>query len=228
LRITAMPDWPFPYSPRGVTMPAMATQVKRVADLSLRERRGPIDVRVSWPAAPHADGAPVIVFLSDRDSRPEVVSELCRELCAEVGIVVLSVRTRDLDAATTAVEWTADHGAQLGADPRRLVVGGIGAGASLAAAVALGARDNGWPALDRQVLVQPALMPAVPSAGVAPATVVGAWAYARRLREAGVEVDEVARIADVATSLRRAMNLHRDEGLTNNHDDYQEPERRDC
>jgi acetyl esterase/lipase len=126
-------------------MPAMATEVKREAELSLRERGGLIDVRVHWPAAPEAERPPVLVFLSDLDSGPEEVSELCRELCAELGIVVLSVRTQALDAATTALEWTADHGAQLGADPGRLLVGGIGAGASLAAAVAQGARDNGWP-----------------------------------------------------------------------------------
>jgi len=126
-------------------MPGMATDVKREAELSLRERGGLIDVSVRWPAAPEAETPPVLVFLSDLDSRPEEVSELCRELCADFGIVVLSVRTRALDAATTALEWTADHGAQLGADPGRLLVGGIGAGASLAAAVARGARDNGWP-----------------------------------------------------------------------------------
>ena len=129
-------------------MPGMATEVKREADLSLRERGGLIDVCVWWPALAEAERPPVLVFLSDDDSRREEVSDLCRELCAELGMLVLSVRTRAFDAAATALEWTADHGAQLGADPGRLLLGGIGAGASLAAAVGQGARDKGWPAFD--------------------------------------------------------------------------------
>lgn len=63
--------------------------------------------------------------------------------------------------------------------------------------VALFARDNKWPPIVRQVLVDPhvALPPATASlAGVAPATVVSGadgGRYAERLRRAGVEVDEL-------------------------------------
>ena len=44
--------------------------------------------------------------------------------------------------ATAAVEWAADHAAELDADPGRLLVGGEGTGAWLATAVALEARDD--------------------------------------------------------------------------------------
>jgi acetyl esterase/lipase len=166
----------------------------------------------------------------DVDSSAEEVDALCRQLCAEVGLMVLSLRTGAYDAATTALEWTADHARQLGADPETLLVGGIGAGAVVAATLALGARDSGWPALTRQLLVCPdrSLPNGASLAGVAPATVLGALEYASRLREAGVDVEEVARIGDLATSLCRAMNFDRDRGLTNNHDDHEEPERHDC
>jgi acetyl esterase len=113
-----------------------------------------------------------------------------------------------LGDATTALEWAADHAAELDADPDRLLVAGEGLGAGLAAAVCLHARDQGWPVLAGQLLVFPAfaLGPASPLlapslAGVAPATVVSAEddpaaedgrRYASRLREAGVEVKEVS------------------------------------
>ena len=61
---------------------------------------------------------------------------------------------RGLDTATTALEWAADHAIQLEADPGAVLVGGIGEGADLAARVAAGARENGWPELVGEVLLQ--------------------------------------------------------------------------
>lgn len=111
------------------------------------------------------------------------------------------------DDATTALEWAADHAAELDADPGRLLVAGEGLGAGLAAGVCLHARDLGWPVVGRQLLVLPTFAPGPASpplapslAGVVPATVVTAdddpaaedgRRSASRLREAGVEVEEV-------------------------------------
>ena len=95
------------------------------------------------------------------------------------------------DVATIAVEWAADHAIHVGADADRLVV----AGGGLAAAVALHARDEGWPRLARQVLIGPEGTgwppPAADLSGVAPATVVDAPGYAARLQAAGVPVEEL-------------------------------------
>ena len=139
-----------------------------------------------------------------------------------------------LAEATTALQWAADHADELHADPGRLLVGGEGTGAWLAAAVALEARDDGWPSVVSQLLVVTTtsdtaagaarLVPPLrgPSlAGVAPAIVVtigdgphevDARRYASRLRGAGVRVDElhhdgpVAGVADcLAPTLRRAL-----------------------
>jgi acetyl esterase/lipase len=196
-------------------MPAMAFEVQRDASLALRERNGIVRVRVNWPAATEGEAPPVLVFLSADDPRVETVDALCRGLCAEAGFVVLSVRTACLETARTAVDWTADHAAQLEADPAAVLVGGIGRGAALAATVALGARDAGWPPLARQVLIGPTSdeLPDAP-AGVAPATVIGAREYAARLRLAGVEVEEVGAICDLAPVLRRAMSWDRITGLS--------------
>jgi hypothetical protein len=205
--MAAMLDRPFPFRRRPTTMLAM-----RDASLSLRERSGIVRVRVNWPTV--EEQPPVLAFLSSDDVRTDTVDALCRALSAEAGILVLSVRTDCLDTATTAVEWTADHASQLDADPATVLVGGIGRGGALAAAVALGAHENGWPELRRQVLIRPdfAGLPDAP-AGVAPATVVGISAYADRLHDAGVDVERLDAICDLAPVLRRAMSLDRTPGL---------------
>jgi acetyl esterase/lipase len=62
-----------------------------------------------------------------------------------------------LDDAYAALRWTAAHAAELGVDPERISVGGHAAGAGLAAAVALRARDEHGPRICFQLLNQPEL-----------------------------------------------------------------------
>jgi hypothetical protein len=137
---------------------------------------------------------------------------LSHGLCATTGVVVLAVLRRrgpgvgidPLRDASAAVDWSADHAGELGADGGRLVVAGWAAGAALAAAVARQAAERGWPEIVRQVLIGPDAdrpdggpppPPPPPRPGVAPATVV-------TIEPAG-EVATAAR-PDVATRLRRA------------------------
>jgi acetyl esterase len=61
------------------------------------------------------------------------------------------------DDAYAAVTWTAAHAVELGVDSDRIAVGGHAAGAGLAAAVALRARDEQGPAICFQLLSQPEL-----------------------------------------------------------------------
>ena len=62
-----------------------------------------------------------------------------------------------VEDAYAGLAWTADHAADLGIGPDRLLVAGASAGAGLAAGVALLARDRGGPALLAQLLMSPML-----------------------------------------------------------------------
>jgi len=62
-----------------------------------------------------------------------------------------------LDDAYAALTWTAGHAAELGIDTGRIAAGGHAAGAGLAAAVALRARDQQGPQIRYQLLNQPEL-----------------------------------------------------------------------
>ncbi|MEU5536442.1 alpha/beta hydrolase [Streptomyces sp. NPDC020362] len=62
-----------------------------------------------------------------------------------------------LDDACAVLAWTAEHAAELGVDPERIAVGGHSAGAGIAAAVALRARDQQGPPVRFQLLNQPGL-----------------------------------------------------------------------
>jgi len=82
------------------------------------------------------------------------------------GAVVVSVDYRLAPEAggTTLVDdcyqglsWVAEHAAELGIDPARVVVAGASAGGGLAAGVTLMARDRGTPAIAAQVLIGPML-----------------------------------------------------------------------
>ena len=82
------------------------------------------------------------------------------------GAVVVSVGYRRapehrfpaaLDDAYAVLAWTAEHAAELSIAPGRIAVGGHSAGAGLAAAVALRARDQQGPPICFQLLNQPEL-----------------------------------------------------------------------
>jgi acetyl esterase len=89
---------------------------------------------------------------------------LCRMLCGDAGLVVVSVDYRlapehawpaALDDARQATAWVAGRAAELGIDAARLAIGGDSAGATLATTVCRLARDAGAPHLAAQLLLCP-------------------------------------------------------------------------
>ena len=92
----------------------------------------------------------------------------CRRLAAGSGCRVLAVDYRlapehpfpaGHDDALAATKWAFDHAADLGADPRRIAVGGDSAGGNLAASVALDLRDDPQRKLAFQLLLYPGIWP---------------------------------------------------------------------
>lgn len=61
------------------------------------------------------------------------------------------------ESAYRALQWTEEHAASLGFDPRRLILAGNSAGGGLAAGAALRARDEAGPAVAAQMLIYPML-----------------------------------------------------------------------
>lgn len=145
-------------------------------DLAIPGPGGPVPVRVYRPEPAAGSPPRAAVFfhgggwvLGGLDSH----DTLCRELAAQAGAVLVAVDYRlapehpypaGLDDCAAATRWVAAHAADLGADSSRLAVVGDSAGASLAAGVAMLARDDGDVAVTLQVLAYPALDPAMDTA----------------------------------------------------------------
>jgi acetyl esterase len=94
----------------------------------------------------------------------DVADKPCRALAAATSSVVVSVDYRmgpehkfpaAVEDCYAATRWAADHAAELGADPERLVVIGDSAGGNLAAVISLIARERGGPRIAYQVLIYP-------------------------------------------------------------------------
>ncbi|APE15026.1 alpha/beta hydrolase [Mycolicibacterium pallens] len=144
-------------------MPPMAA----IDDLTAAGPAGPIPLRLYRPTTEAFP--PVLVYLhggglvmgSNHSFQP-----LARELAHASGAAVVSVDYRlapespppaQFDDAYAATEWVAAQADTLVLDAGRLAVVGDSAGGSLAAAVALAARDHGGPKITAQVLLYPGL-----------------------------------------------------------------------
>ncbi|HEX7059402.1 MAG TPA: alpha/beta hydrolase [Solirubrobacterales bacterium] len=100
-------------------------------------------------------------MVGDLDTHDSV----CRFLAAHSGAAVLSSTYRlapehpfpaAVEDAQAAFRWAFALTAELGADPRRIAVGGDSAGANLAAGVCIAMRDSDGPQAAMQLLIYPA------------------------------------------------------------------------
>lgn len=148
-----------------VAIMAPPAKVAAVAERGIAGPGGPLALRIYTPAGTgpfplmlffHGSGF-VLCSLDTHDG-------MCRNLCAGIGCVVVSVDYRlapehkfpaGPEDCLVATRWAADHAGELNADPTRIMVAGDSAGGNMAAVTALRARDEGGPALCGQLLLYP-------------------------------------------------------------------------
>jgi acetyl esterase len=140
-------------------------EVHGVEDREIPGPAGSITVRVYRPSADTP--LPILVWFHGGGwviGSLETHDNLCRMLCDDAGVIVVSVDYRlapetkfpgPVEDAYAAVVWVADHASELGIDPAKIAVGGSSAGGNLAAAAALVARDRGGPRIAFQLLTVP-------------------------------------------------------------------------
>ncbi len=120
----------------------------------------PTGVPVPTAAIYYAHGGGMIIGNS-RTGLPDLLG-----WTRDMSVTVVSVEYRlapehphpaPVEDCYAGLVWLADHAAELGVDPTRIVVGGTSAGGGLAAALALMARERGGPELVGQLLLSPML-----------------------------------------------------------------------
>jgi acetyl esterase/lipase len=127
---------------------------------------GEVPVRLLRPEG--RDGAlPAVLYLHGAGwmlSSKHTHDRLIRELCAGSGAVVVfpsyalspeARYPRAIEENYAVLAWIADHGAEAGIDPSRIAVAGDSAGANMAAAMTLMARERSGPGLAAQLLFYP-------------------------------------------------------------------------
>jgi acetyl esterase len=136
-----------------------------VTNLSVPGPDGPIAARHYRPR--NGAGQPLLVFYHGGGfviGTLDTHDDLCRLICRDAGIHVLSVDYRlapehkapaGNDDAFAAYRWALEHAAELGSDAERVAVGGDSAGGNHAAVVALRARDEGLQLPAVQLLFYP-------------------------------------------------------------------------
>lgn len=140
-------------------------EVGEIVDGRLPGAAGDVDYRIYRPATPGPH--PVVVYFHGGGwVLGSAVSDdpLCRDLCVRSGTMIISVDYRHapearfpaaIDDAYAATSWIAEHASELGGIPGQVVVAGWSAGANLAAATAIMARDLGGPRIIGQMLMTP-------------------------------------------------------------------------
>jgi len=144
----------------------------RVEDFTIPGPAGAIPARLWAPT--DAPGLPVLLYLHGGGfvvGGLDTCEAMCRRIALQSGAAVVAIDYRlapehrfpaALDDSFAALTWLAEQGATVGLDPRRIAVGGDSAGGTLAASVALMARDHGIK-LALQVLFYPSVRPSAVS-----------------------------------------------------------------
>jgi acetyl esterase len=139
-------------------------------DAVLAAGLGDVPVRIYWPPSlERGKLAPCILYmhgggwvLGSVDTHDCITAEIAESTSAIVVSVDYALAPEHpfpagFNQCFAALHMLADNGAAFGIDATRIAVAGDSAGANLAAALALAARDAGGPALIAQALIYPVL-----------------------------------------------------------------------
>ncbi|MBE3000536.1 alpha/beta hydrolase fold domain-containing protein [Nocardiopsis sp. HNM0947] len=139
---------------RDVTVPGHLGDDITVSVIKRRDHRGP------GPGIFHTHGGGMVS--GDRFSAltqviPWVVEHDAVMVTVEYRLAPEFPDPYPVEDCYAGLLWTAEHAAELGIDPERLLIAGASAGGGLAAGVTLMARDRRGPALAGQMLMYPML-----------------------------------------------------------------------
>lgn len=163
-----LPQYRASTKPPGLDLSIEREALAGVEDRCIPGPGGPIPIRIYRAREAAGTIVPLLLFfhgggfvVGDLDSH----DGLCCQLSREAGCVAVAVDYRlapehvfpaAVDDAEAALHWVAANAAELGIDPRRIVVCGESAGANLATVVALRVKTRGGPAIALQLLAYPA------------------------------------------------------------------------
>jgi hypothetical protein len=118
-----------------------------IAQFHLRSGRTSLKAQIYWPRRPLLPEATSLMVMLADEAKPGNAELLAGGLSARADVVVLRVPDRVQSPA--ALIWAADHAHELGGQADRVMVAGRGISGAQAARLAIMARDNGWPILQR-------------------------------------------------------------------------------
>jgi acetyl esterase len=140
-------------------------EVARVEDRQIAFDGHDIPVRIYWPSS--EPDLPALVWLHGGAfalGTVDMSDPTARQLAVGAGVVVVSVEYRlapehkfpaGVEDCYAAAAWVAKNATEIGVNPDRVAIGGDSAGGTLAASVALMARDRNGPNFAFQLLVYP-------------------------------------------------------------------------
>ncbi|MFC1480245.1 alpha/beta hydrolase [Candidatus Omnitrophota bacterium] len=146
--------------------PSLHIPEKKVENLKIPGPAGDLPIRVYIPS--DKKNVPVIVYYHGGGwSRGNLntAENICTMLAHETDFVVISVDYRlapehpypaGIDDSYAALKWISENAQKFGGDNQRLVVAGDSAGGTMAAVMALRARNENGPRIGFQVLICPA------------------------------------------------------------------------